>query len=144
MTTPVNNLNTKSYIMLIMASLIFASNHVIGRHLNEVLPPFGTAFWRFAIGAMVTLPFAGPAFVKNWTHIRSNFWLLLFLSLLFVPLGNGLIYLSYQWTTATNGGVVTTVQPAITVLLSAIIFGDLINKKQGVGLIIATTGVMVI
>ena len=130
--------------MLVIAALIFASNHVIGRHLNDVLPPFGTAFWRFAIGAMVTLPFAWPAFVKSWDHIRSNFWFFLFLSLLFVPLGNGLIYLSYQWTTATNGGVVTTVQPAATVLLSAVIFGELINKKQGVGLIIATIGVFVI
>tara|TARA_Y100001934_G_scaffold27008_1_gene29558 strand:- start:1128 stop:2000 length:873 start_codon:yes stop_codon:yes gene_type:complete len=130
--------------MLVMAALIFASNHVIGRHLNEVLPPFGTAFWRFAIGAIVTLPFAGLAFIRNWYLIRAKFWFYLFLSLLFVPLGNGLIYLSYHWTTATNGGVVTTVQPAVTVILSAIIFSDLINKKQGIGLIIATIGVIVI
>ena len=136
--------NTTSYLMLVMAALIFASNHVIGRHLNEVLPPFGTAFWRFTIGAIVTLPFAGLAFVRNWYLIRSKFWFYLFLSLLFVPLGNGLIYLSYHWTTATNGGVVTTVQPAVTVILSAIIFSDLINKKQGVGLLIATIGVIVI
>ena len=130
--------------MLVMAALIFASNHVIGRHLNEVLPPFGTAFWRFAIGAIVTLPFAGLAFIRNWYLIRAKFWFYLFLALLFVPLGNGLIYLSYHWTTATNGGVVTTVQPAVTVILSAIIFSDLINKKQGIGLIIATIGVIVI
>ena len=136
--------NTTSYLMLVMAALIFASNHVIGRHLNEVLPPFGTAFWRFAIGAIVTLPFAGLAFIRNWYLIRAKFWFYLFLSLLFVPLGNGLIYLSYHWTTATNGGVVTTVQPAVTVILSAIIFSDLINKKQGIGLIIATIGVIVI
>ena len=136
--------NTTSYAMLVMAALIFASNHVIGRHLSDVLPPFGTAFWRFAIGAMATLPFAGLAFVKNWSHIRANFWFFLFLSMLFVPLGNGLIYLSYQWTTATNGGVVTTVQPAITVLLSALLFRELINKKQGAGLLIATVGVFVI
>ena len=136
--------NTTSYLMLVMAALIFASNHVIGRHLNEVLPPFGTAFWRFAIGAIVTLPFAGLAFIRNWYIIRAKFWFYLFLALLFVPLGNGLIYLSYQWTTATNGGVVTTVQPAVTVILSAIIFSDLINKKQGIGLIIATIGVIVI
>ena len=136
--------NTTSYLMLVMAALIFASNHVIGRHLNEVLPPFGTAFWRFAIGAIVTLPFAGLAFIRNWYLIRAKFWFYLFLALLLVPLGNGLIYLSYHWTTATNGGVVTTVQPAVTVILSAIIFSDLINKKQGVGLIIATIGVIVI
>ena len=44
--------------MLILAALIFASNHVISRHLNDVLPPFGTAFWRFTIGGLIMLPIA--------------------------------------------------------------------------------------
>ena len=77
--------DTTSYAMLVMAALIFASNLVIGRHLGDVLPPFGTAFWSFAIGAMVTLPFAGLAFVKNWSHIRANFWFFLFLLLKIHP-----------------------------------------------------------
>ena len=64
--------------------------------------------------------------------------------MLFVPLSNGFIYLSYQWTTATNGGIVSTVQPALTVALSALLFRDLINSKQAVGLVSATIGVLVI
>jgi drug/metabolite transporter (DMT)-like permease len=36
------------------------------------------------------------------------------------------------------------VQPALTVMLSALLFRDLINRKQGAGLILATIGVLVI
>lgn len=130
--------------MLFLAALIFASNHVISRHLNDVLPPFGAVFWRFAIGGLILLPIAGRSFYRNWCVIRQNLWFFIFISVLFVPLANGIIYLSYQWTTATNGGVVSTVQPAITVALSALLFRDLINRKQAAGLVCATLGILVI
>ena len=133
-----------SYTMLLVAALILASNHIIGRHLNGVLPPFGTAFWRFAIGGLVMLPLAGRSVYLHWSLIKQNLWFFIFLSVLFVPLSNGFIYLSYQWTTATNGGIVSTVQPALTVALSALLFRDLINSKQAVGLVSATIGVLVI
>ena len=133
-----------TYTMLILAALIFASNHVISRYLNDVLPPFGTAFWRFAIGGLIMLPIAGRSFYQNWCVIRQNLWFFVFISVLFVPLANGIIYLSYQWTTATNGGVVSTVQPALTVALSALLFRDLINRKQAAGLVCATVGILVI
>ena len=83
-----------TYTMLILAALIFASNHVISRYLNDVLPPFGTAFWRFAIGDLIMLPIAGRRFYQNWCVIRKNLWFFVFISVLFVPLANGIIYLS--------------------------------------------------
>jgi drug/metabolite transporter (DMT)-like permease len=132
------------YAMLLIAALILASNHIISRYLNGVLPPFGTTFWRFAIGGMVMLPFAGRSFVTHWPVIRSQFWFFVLLAVLFVPFSNGFIYLAYQFTTALNGGVVSTVQPALTVLLSALLFRDMINRKQLTGLILATLGVLVI
>lgn len=132
------------YMMLLVGALILASNHIISRHLNGVLPPFGTAFWRFAIGGLVLLPLAGRSFYLQRALIRQHFWFFVLLSVLFVPFSNGFIYLAYQWTTAMNGGVVSTVQPALTVALSALLFRDLINRKQFVGLIVATLGVLVI
>ena len=133
-----------AYVLLVLAALIFASNHIIGRYLHDLVPPFGLVFWRFAIGGLIILPFAWRSFYLNLTIIRQHLWLFIFLSVLFVLLGQGLIYLSYHWTTATNGGVISTVQPALTVALSAILFRDFINKKQAAGLITATIGVLVI
>lgn len=141
---PARTSDAGPYAMLLVAALILASNHIIGRHLNGVLPPFGTAFWRFAIGAMVLLPFAGRSFWLQWPLIRKHFRYFVLLAVLFVPFSNGFIYFAYQWTTAMNGGVVSTVQPALTVMLSALLFRDMINRKQFAGLVLATLGVLVI
>jgi drug/metabolite transporter (DMT)-like permease len=66
------------------------------------------------------------------------------MGILFVPLGNGLIYTAYLFTTAINGGVVSASQPAITALLTWLMFRDAINWKQGIGIVIAGIGVLVI
>ena len=65
--------------MLLVAALILASNHVISRHLNGVLPPFGTAFWRFAIGGLVMLPLASRGVYLHWSLIKQNLWFFIFL-----------------------------------------------------------------
>ena len=46
------------YAMIIMAAMILASNHIIARYFNGILPPVGLVFWRMTIGSVVLLPFA--------------------------------------------------------------------------------------
>ena len=66
------------------------------------------------------------------------------MGLLFVPLGNGLIYTAYTFTTAINGGVVSASQPAMTVILVWLLFRETITWKQGIGILIAGLGVLAI
>ena len=46
------------YAMIVAAAMILASNHIIARYLNGVMPPIGLVFWRMAIGSVILLPFA--------------------------------------------------------------------------------------
>lgn len=132
------------YAMVVTAAMILASNHIIARYLNGVVPPMGLVFWRMAIGSLVLLPFALRGVLAHRDLIRAHWKLFVVMACLFVPLGNGTIYLAYNFTTALNGGVVSTAQPAITVLLSWLLFRDLINWKQGAGVFIAAVGVLII
>ena len=132
------------YTMIIVAAMILASNHIIARYLNGVVPPIGLVFWRMAIGSVVLLPFAARGVLVHRQLIRAHWKLFVGMACLFVPLANGTIYVAYNFTTALNGGVVSTVQPAMTVLLSWLLFRDLINWKQGAGIIIAALGVLII
>ena len=132
------------YAMVIAAAMILASNHIIARYLNGVMPPFGLVFWRMTIGSLVLLPFATRGVLVHRQLIRTHWKLFVVMACLFVPLANGLIYVAYNFTTALNGGVVSTAQPALTVLLSWLLFRDLINWKQGAGIFIAAVGVLVI
>ncbi|MEP4379306.1 MAG: DMT family transporter [Alphaproteobacteria bacterium] len=130
------------YLIIAGASLIFASNHIIARHLGGVIPPMGFVFWRMVIGACILLPFAATGLLAQRGLILRHWKLFALMGFLFVPLGNGLIYAAYGFTTAINGAVVSAGQPAVTVLLSALLFRDLINWKQGVGILVAATGVL--
>jgi len=133
-----------AYAIIIGASLIFASNHVIARYLGGVIPPMGFVFWRMLIGAAAILPFAGWGLIAQRRLILRHWKLFALMGLLFVPIGNGGIYAAYTFTTAINGGVVSAVQPVLTVLLSALLWRDLINGKQGIGIVIAIIGVLAI
>ena len=60
----------------------------------------------------------------------------------FRSLGNGLIYVAYLNTTAINGGVVSASQPAITILLTWLLFHEPINWRQCIGIFAAGIGVL--
>ena len=74
------------YAMLIAAAMILASNHIIARYFNEMIPPLGLVFWRMVVGSLVILPFAISGAVNNRQTILENFKLFLIMACLFVPL----------------------------------------------------------
>lgn len=136
--------NVLPYLLIVLAALIIASNHVLARYLGGIVPPMGMVFWRMVVGALFLLPITALALFANRHLIFKHWKLFTLMGLLFVPLGNGLIYTAYLYTTAINGGVVSASQPAITVLLTWLMFRDVINWKQGIGIVIAGLGVLAI
>lgn len=136
--------NVLPYLLIVLAALIIASNHVLARYLGGIVPPMGMVFWRMVVGALFLLPFTALGLFANRHLIFKHWKLFTLMGLLFVPLGNGLIYTAYLYTTAINGGVVSASQPAITVLLTWLMFRDVINWKQGIGIVIAGLGVLAI
>jgi drug/metabolite transporter (DMT)-like permease len=60
------------------------------------------------------------------------------------PFGNAAVYVAYHFTTAINGGVVSTAQPVATVLITFFLFKESITRVQTLGIVLATVGVFVI
>lgn len=143
-TTQAGTNNTLPYAMIVLAALIIASNHVLARYIGGVIPPMGMVFWRSVVSALFLLPFALSGLVLHRRLIAQHWKLFLLMGLLFVPLGNGLIYTAYTFTTAINGGVVSASQPALTVILVWLLFRETISWKQGIGIMIAGLGVLAI
>jgi drug/metabolite transporter (DMT)-like permease len=132
------------YAMLVAAAFILASNHIVGRTVQGDLPPMGLGFWRVVVATAVVLPFYWRPFVSALPVFRRHWKLLLVMGAALAPLGNASVYLAYNFTTALNGGIVATVQPVATVLLSYLLLSDLINRTQAFGIAIAASGVLVI
>lgn len=132
------------YAMIVLAALIIASNHALARYIGGVIPPMGMVFWRCAVSALVLFPLALSGLILHRRLIVAHWKLFMLMGLLFVPLGNGLIYTAYTYTTAINGGVVSASQPALTVILVWLLFRETISWKQGIGITIAGLGVLAI
>ena len=132
------------YVLLIAASFILATNHIVGRTVQGSLPPMGLGFWRIIVASAVLLPFYWKPFIESWPVIRRHWKLFLVMGAALAPFGNASVYLAYNFTSAINGGIVATVQPVATVVLSYFLLSELINKIQAIGVLVAATGVLVI
>jgi len=131
-------------MILIAGAFVVSTNHVLGRFVIGEIPPMGLAFWRVAIGAIVLMPFAWRELYAKRTIIMSHWKLFLGMAFVFMPLGNAAVYLAYNYTTAINGAVIATAQPALTMLLAWLVLHQIITRMQTIGIVVAALGVMVI
>jgi len=104
----------------------------------------GLGFWRVMVATAVLLPFYWRPFFQALPLIRAHWKLLLVMGAALAPLGNAAVYLAYNFTTAINGGIVATVQPVATVVLSYFLLAEFISRAQALGIAIAASGVLVI
>jgi drug/metabolite transporter (DMT)-like permease len=132
------------YAMILAAAFILASNHIIGRWVQGDMPPLGVGFWRLFIATVVLIPFAGRSVWAKRGLLRQHWKLFLVMAVALGPFGNAAVYVAYHFTTAINGGVVSTAQPVATVLITFFLFKESITRVQTLGIILATVGVFVI
>jgi drug/metabolite transporter (DMT)-like permease len=132
------------WIVLVTGAFVISTNHVLGRFVIGDIPPMGLAFWRVAIGAMVLLPFAWRELVAKRQVILDHWKLFLLIASVFMPFGNAAVYLAYNYTTAINGAVIATAQPALTMLLAWLVLRLTITRMQALGILVAALGVLVI
>ncbi len=132
------------YAFILAAAFILASNHIIGRYVQGSMPPMGVGFWRLAIATLVLLPFVGGSVWRKRDVLRRRWKLFLVMAIALGPFGNASVYVAYHFTTAINGGLVSTAQPVATVLITFLVFREAITRVQALGMLIATLGVFVI
>jgi drug/metabolite transporter (DMT)-like permease len=132
------------YGLLLLAAFILSTNHIIGRWVQGEMPPMGVTFWRIFIGTLLVLPFAWRDFSAQRAELLARWKLFVALGIGLVVFGNAGVYLAYQYTTAVNGGVLATAQPIVTLLFSWFLFRDAATRRQILGVVFATFGVLAI
>jgi drug/metabolite transporter (DMT)-like permease len=119
-----------------------ALNHIIGRAVHEAVPPLGLSFWRWFVAAACLFPFV----LGNWQDTLNSYrrhWRD------FIALGGliigatSLILVALRYTTATNVALINATQPAVTVLLSWLIYHVRLERNHILGILISFCGVLV-
>tara|TARA_B100000959_G_C14851211_1_gene570201 strand:- start:106 stop:1011 length:906 start_codon:yes stop_codon:yes gene_type:complete len=137
--------NIKAYLMLILATLFWAGNFVIGKFaFLEDIPPYSLTFFRWLAVWLILLPFTYKEILKNKNDIFNSLPLLLFLSLMTIGLFVPFVYTALKYTQVINASLFNTAIPAAIILFCFIFKFEKTNLFQLSGLLISTFGVLVI
>lgn len=131
-------------VLLMVAALSWAGNYVTGRVIAGEVPPAGLAVARWAVAVLVLLPLAWPHLRRDWPVISGRGGYMLVMGLCGAAVFGTLQYAGLQYTTATNGGLISATSAVMIALAGVILFGDRLSIRQVLGMAISMTGAFVI
>lgn len=132
------------YLSAVLAMLFWAGSTVLVRYVRLDVPPMGLSFWRTVLGFVIFLPFVIGPYRRQSREFKQSLKTLALLALLLMVGGNAVLFLSLQYTIAINAAVINSVEPVIIVSLAWLLFRDPFTKRQGFGVIVSLTGVLVL
>ncbi len=132
------------YLLLILATLFWSGNFVLGRAVRLDVPPVGLAFWRWFGGSLLVVGFAWPYLKRDWATLRRHWRIVLALAVLGVTIFNTLIYTGLQFTTAINALLMQSTMPVIIVVMTYLFFHEAVTPLQTVGILLSLTGALTI
>ncbi|MBL8395954.1 MAG: DMT family transporter [Candidatus Accumulibacter sp.] len=132
------------YLLLVLTTLFWSGNMVIGRAIRDQVPPLSLAFWRWAIALALVLPLALPHLRAQWSLLRRNWKSVVLLGLLGVGGYNTLAYIGLQYTPATNAVLLNSFIPIATITLSWLFLKKRLRAIEWGGVLLSFTGVTII
>lgn len=131
-------------LLLVVATLCWSGNFVLGRAVHEYIPPIALSFWRWTIAFVLVLGFAAPHLRRDLPVIWRNRGLVALLAFLGVASFNALVYYGLNTTTVVNAVLMQSTMPVIIVLGSWLVFREPLRWLQMGAVVISLLGVAVI
>ena len=132
------------YLSAIAATLFWSGNFTIARGVIENIPPVSLAYWRWATAIVILAPFAVKPLISDWKIIKNHYIYLSITSILGVSLFNTLIYISGHSTSAINMSLIAITFPIFIIIISRIIFNELITLNKSLGVLLVIAGVIIL
>ncbi len=136
-------LTLRTAVLLTIPPLLWAGNAVVGRLVNDLVPPATLNFLRWALAFLLLLPWAGWILRRGsglWLHWKR----FAVLGLLGVGCYNALQYLALQTSTPLNVTLVAASSPVWMLGIGAVFFGHRATRRQMLGALLSIAGVLVV
>lgn len=136
-------LSLSTIVLLTLPPLLWASNVVLGRALNGLVPPMTLNFLRWVLAFLMLLPLAHWVLRPGsgmWPHWRR----FALLGLLGVGAYNSLQYLALQTSTPVNVTLVSSSMPVWTLGIGWLLHGEKISRRQALGALLSIAGVLLV
>ena len=137
--------NNKAYIFLILATLFWSGNFIVGKaaSLYEI-PPFSLNFFRWFFAWLILTPFTLNEIIQKKDYILQNYKLMLVLGITSITLFNSIVYYSLNFTQVISGVLMISTIPVMIIFISSILNIEKTNKFQILGVIFSLLGVVII
>ena len=144
----IGNLLSRAYsnapLMLGLATLGWGGNTIASRLAVGEISPMALIFLRWAVVVAILLISHGRQMKAAFPVIRARLPWIALMGGLGMTAFNALFYVAAHTTTAVNLGIIQSTMPGLILLGSFLVYGTRINSIQGVGLMIAFAGVVVV
>ena len=128
-------------LLLLINTLLFASNVMIAKLAVGKIPPFTLAFFRWFTAFLLFVPFKGKAFFSNWAGIKKEWKQFLLLGTLGMLICGGLPFKAAHLTSANNLALVYTFSAVVIIVFERIFYKVAIRSLQIIGISLGTLGV---
>ncbi|SOE52075.1 DMT family transporter [Orrella dioscoreae] len=134
----------RTHLRLLGMAILWGASWSWGRYVAQTMPPIGAASVRFLIAsAALLLWLTHSGRLDTLTRLNRRQWTGLFWASAAGVCGYSVFFmLGLQLVPASKGAVVITINPAVTLLLAALIFGEKLNGKIVLGMLMAVGGAL--
>ncbi|MEK5482549.1 DMT family transporter [Viridibacillus sp. FSL R5-0888] len=133
-----------AFVSLLLATILWGGNFVIGSAVANDLPPFTLAFLRWCTAFIVFLPIAYVALKRDFKEILKHWRIVFILGFTGVASFNTLVYIALHYTTSINASLMNMLTLVVIYILSFIFLKERLTKNQLIGTAISFIGVLCI
>lgn len=134
----------KAPLYLVLASLFWSGNYVVGQAAVASMAPLELTFWRWALAAVPLLLLAHFVEKPDWRAILPRWPVLLLLSALGMSGYTLLLYSSLGHTSAMTASLLTAATPALIVVLAIVLLGEKTTRLGWFGIGLGLLGVLLV
>ena len=139
------NKNNLAYILLILTTLFWSGNFIIGKAASTYeIPPFSLNFYRWLFAGLILLPFTIKEIIKKKDYIFNNVGFFIILGVTSITIFNSTVYYSLYYMQVISGVLMISTIPVWIMFISSILGIEKTNRFQIFGVILSLLGVLFI
>jgi len=137
--------NNLAYLLLILASLFWSGNFIVGKVASTFeIPPFSLNFYRWLFAWLILLPFTYKELINKKNYILNNKVFFIILGITSITIFNSIVYYSLNFTQVISGVLMISTIPVMIMFISSLLNIEKTNIFQIIGVVLSLTGVVFI
>jgi drug/metabolite transporter (DMT)-like permease len=129
-------------LVLLLANVVYGTAYVAQRVALFDVPPAWLAFARLAVASVVLLPFLRRP--PGTAAVRGDGGKIFWMGVLGFGVAYALSHLGLQRSTATNAALLITVEPVSLILLSPLVLGEHLRRREAAGAALVLCGTVLV